>query len=398
MADKIFPEDIIENTQEANFSRHSVRSKMIYSTVIFFLLVLMGLLPVIKMDVGIRSTGLIRPVAEVIQITAPVAGVIQTLHVSENRPITGGDPIATIAAPQLSEQIRYNLARQEQLKKFLADLHALQAADSTSLATAVPLISPRYRNDYGEFRQLLLNQIRESGRQKQNLQRNALLFERGFISQAEMDEADHSYLEAGNQYKVLIQQQQNRWRLEEIRFQNELDELNSEAVRLHQELDRYVIRSPVSGTVLNLRGIFQDSYIAANQVLGEISPDTSLVAEAFVSPADIGLLRAGMPVRFQIDAYNHQQWGTVTGTVDNISSDVILSDGQPFFRVRCLLDQAYLQLQNGVKGEIRKGMTFQARFIISRRSLFELLFDRVDDWLNPVWAENERAVSMDQGK
>lgn len=66
-----------------------------------------------------------------------------------------------------------------------------------------------------------------------------------------------------------------------------------------------------------------------------------------------------------------------------------MNEGHPLFRVRCSLDQTYLELQNGFRGDIKKGMTFQARFIVSRRSLFQLLYDKVDDWLNPTWAGNE---------
>lgn len=127
----------------------------------------------------------------------------------------------------------------------------------------------------------------------------------------------------------------------------------------------------------------------ANQALGEITPDTSLIAEIYVTTGDIGLLRTGMPVRIQVDAYNHNDWGVATGKIESISTDVIMNDGQPLFRVRCSIDQTYLQLKNGFQGELKKGMTFQARFIVNRRSLFQLLYDKVDDWLNPAWSENE---------
>jgi len=31
----------------------------------------------------------------------------------------------------------------------------------------------------------------------------------------------------------------------------------------------------------------------------------------------------------------------------------------------------------------KKGMTLQARFIVTKRSLWQLLYDKVDDWANP---------------
>jgi len=35
--------------------------------------------------------------------------------------------------------------------------------------------------------------------------------------------------------------------------------------------------------------------------------------------------------------------------------------------------------------KIRKGMSLNARIIVSRRSLFNLLFDKVDKWVNPYF-------------
>ena len=123
--------------------------------------------------------------------------------------------------------------------------------------------------------------------------------------------------------------------------------------------------------------------------MAEISPDTTLIAEVYVPPNDIGLLKANMSVRLQIDAYDHNQWGTASGKVESISTDMILSENTPVFKVRCLIDQTFLELPNGFRGDIKKGMTFQARFIINRRSLFQLLYDNMDDWLNPAWSDTQ---------
>ncbi|MCH8550240.1 MAG: HlyD family secretion protein, partial [Balneolaceae bacterium] len=206
------------------------------------------------------------------------------------------------------------------------------------------------------------------------------------------DEAHFAWQESVNRYRLFIEQQQNQWSLDGIAFQEELDQLESEKIRLTRELDRYEIRAPISGTIQNASGVFQNSFVHANQSLGEISPDTSLIAEIFVLPNDIGLLQKGMEVRIQIDAYNHHDWGVVTGRIQSISGDAIMNEGQPLFRVRCSLDKTYLELKNGFRGEIKKGMTLQARFIVTRRSLLQLIFDKADDWLNPMWSQNEHAL------
>jgi membrane fusion protein, peptide pheromone/bacteriocin exporter len=207
-----------------------------------------------------------------------------------------------------------------------------------------------------------------------------------------MEEAYTALLSVESQLKSLREQQYNQWLLDKITFQQELEKLQSEYNQLKQNISDYEIRSPVAGTIHNVEGIFQNSFVSVNQILAEVSPDTTLIAEVYISPGDIGLLREGLPARFQIDAYNHNQWGLASGEIVSISRDVTLIDGRPMFRVRCTLDQTHLTLQNGIAGEIRKGMTFQARFIVARRSLFQLLYDKADNWLNPSWGADDYAV------
>jgi len=162
-----------------------------------------------------------------------------------------------------------------------------------------------------------------------------------------------------------------------------LRDFESQLTQLQKENENLTIKAPVSGSIQNFAGIYQGSMVFANQDLAQISPDTNLVVEAFVNPNDIGLLRTNMPVRFQVDAFNYNQWGLATGNVLEISNDIHFVNEKPVFKVRCLLDQEYLQLKNGYKGYLKKGMTLQARFMVTERTLWQLLFDKVDDWLNP---------------
>jgi membrane fusion protein, peptide pheromone/bacteriocin exporter len=69
--------------------------------------------------------------------------------------------------------------------------------------------------------------------------------------------------------------------------------------------------------------------------------------------------------------------------VISIDNDFTLSGNTPVFKVKCSLNKTSLQLKNGVRGPLKKGMSLRARFILARRSLFQLLFDRTDDWINP---------------
>jgi len=42
----------------------------------------------------------------------------------------------------------------------------------------------------------------------------------------------------------------------------------------------------------------------------------------------------------------------------------------------CSLGQKFLELKNGYPGKLNKGMTLQARFVVTRRSLWQLIYDK----------------------
>jgi hypothetical protein len=81
------------------------------------------------------------------------------------------------------------------------------------------------------------------------------------------------------------------------------------------------------------------------------------------------------------------------GKILEISNDAyLLEDNRTVFMVKCNLNQNHLALKNGFKGYVKKGMTFQSNFIVTQRTIFQLLYDKVDSWLNPGRALNTTAL------
>lgn len=388
----LFPKEIIENSQENNFSTHSVHTKVIYSSIILSLICLICALPFIKADVGIRSQGMIRPVTEVQKITSPVSAKIMSMMVGENSYIQKGEIIATLDNADIKDRLRFNQNRQDQLALYISDINWLKENTSELTEKNLNLKTERYRRTGLEFRQQMLNQKQAVNQLKREYEREGILYDREATSLLNLEEKEYLLQVEENKYKLLLDQQQNAWSLDIATFQDEMQQLLSEFSQLTNELKRYEILSPVSGTLQNSNSFSENSFIYTNQVLAEISPDTTLIAEVYVPPNDIGLLKDDMSVRLQIDAYDHNQWGTASGKIESISTDMMLIENTPLFKVRCSLDQIFLELPNGFRGDIKKGMTFQARFILSQRSLFQLLYDNIDDWLNPAWSSTKETA------
>jgi hypothetical protein len=102
-----------------------------------------------------------------------------------------------------------------------------------------------------------------------------------------------------------------------------------------------------------------------------------------VLPKNIGFLQKGQMVRLQIDAFDYNYFGMITGRIYLIDDDLLLLDKKPVYKVTCLLNEKILKLSNGYIGELKKGMSFQARFVICKRNLWQLLYDGLSDWLDP---------------
>ena len=381
----LFPKEIIDQSQEHLFSTHSVKSRLIYSTIVLFVIGMMAALPFIYTDVGIRSRGMIRPVTEVVKIASPVSAEVITLEAIENSLVKENDIIATLDDADVRQRQHLNRSRHEQIGLYLADLITLIESSSFSSITLSNLRSMRYEREAREFGQQLASQQQQIDQHERTLERDMSLYRLDAISKSLLEERQHLLKVEENKLKLITEQQINSWNREKDSYQRERDELEAEFNQLSNERRLYVIRSPISGTLQNTNGILEKSFVFANQSIGEISPDTNLVAEVYVSPQEIGLLKEGLAVRLQIDAFDHNQWGTATGEIESISTDMIMSQNTPMFKVSCSINQPFLELHNGFRGDIKKGMTFQARFIINRRSLFQLLYDNMDDWINPAW-------------
>ena len=163
-----------------------------------------------------------------------------------------------------------------------------------------------------------------------------------------------------------------------------------------KDQDMYIVRSPVDGTLDQFSGIYRGSSIQAGQSLAVISPDSTLCLEVYVTPRNIGFMSIGMPVNVQVESFNYNEWGTLPGKVKEISSDFLTDNqGNSFYKVKCEMEQDYLTLKNGQIGKLKKGMTASAHFMVTRRSLFDLLYQKIDDWANPrQYTANEMIASV----
>ncbi|MDR1652041.1 MAG: HlyD family secretion protein, partial [Prevotellaceae bacterium] len=334
-------------------------------------------LPFVRVQVSAQARGIVRTELENNQLQAAVYGEVADVRISENSQVTKGDTLVVLNAENIDVQIFRNSEKIKEDSLFINDIGALLANNFSSLRT------PKYLYERNLYRSADNEQKTRINYLMHEFEVDKQLYQKEAIAQSEYLQTKNTYDNAVQSRRNTLEQFRNRWQAERTGYELEIRDLQASIAQLREEKSKYVVRAPVSGAVIQFSGIQRGSFIAPAQTFGAISNDSNLLAECYLSPADIGYIKENQQVKFQLDAFNYNQWGMAQGAVIEISKDIINADEQPVFRVRCSLNNKYLTLKNGYRGKLKKGMTLTARFYLTERTLWQLLFDKVDNWINP---------------
>lgn len=115
-----------------------------------------------------------------------------------------------------------------------------------------------------------------------------------------------------------------------------LSALSEGSTALADRVKQTDIRSPVNGTVKQLRVNTVGGVVQPGKDLIELVPsDDALLLEARVLPRDIAFLRPGQKAMVKFTAYDFATYGGLDATLEHISADSVLDDkGNAFFLVR----------------------------------------------------------------
>ncbi|MDO5607495.1 MAG: HlyD family efflux transporter periplasmic adaptor subunit [Capnocytophaga sp.] len=337
-------------------------------------------LPLVSVPISASARGVIRSGYEDMQLTASVSGrVVYSSLLKNNQSITKGDTLLVITTELLDTQKELIETQLEEYQARLSDLAHLVQGRYGSPQTG------QYRQEAFALRERLAQlQARLTLAQKE-LDRATQLYDKQVIARAEYEKIFYAHQELERELHSIRRQQTATWQAQHTETEQKLQSLKSELERIGKEQHNYVMTAPESGSLTGYKSIQQGSFIVQGQSVAVLSPERQLIAECAVSPKDIGFIRLGQKVRFQIDTYNYNQWGLLEGSVAEIDRNINADtqSGEGYFRILCDMDSDFLQLKNGYRSGIGKGMTLTARFHLLDRTLWQLLFDRVDDWFNP---------------
>jgi multidrug resistance efflux pump len=356
---------------------NSGSGRLIYISILVFFFCLIISLPFIKVDVSIKAQGIIRPICEKTDITPLVSGRIDRILCREGAFVEKGQLLISLECSQIQDELSYYTYENSLISDEIKDLKNLLAGNDAAL------VSAKYKFERRNHLSQLDRITEQLNKARKEKERYDDLFREKLISDKEYEDLSYTQSQLEKEVGLLISSTMNNWQTELSRLEYQSGHSRSELSMVENELSKCKIFAPVSGRIDQLSGIYEGSIIHAGQVLTSITPDTTLIGEVYITPYDIGLLRLDQDVILTIDAFDYREWGTIHGSIIDIPDDFILINNQPAFRIKCSPDKDFLCLKNGIKGHLKKGMTLQARCIITTSSVAHLLTGRLNRKINP---------------
>jgi adhesin transport system membrane fusion protein len=221
------------------------------------------------------------------------------------------------------------------------------------------------------------------------LQITAPLVKNGVVSEIELLRLQRQV----NELRASLQERKNKFRAdaraELAKNEAELAAIAESNTARADQVKRAVIRSPMRGTVKNIRVTTVGGILQAGQDIMEIVPlEDQLLIEARIRPSDIAFLRPGLRAMVKVTAYDFSIYGGLDATLVQISPDTIRDEKKPdesYYRVQVRTNQSHLTDKDGKPLPIIPGMTATVELLTGHKTVLDYI-------LKPLLKSKETAL------
>ena len=158
--------------------------------------------------------------------------------------------------------------------------------------------------------------------------------------------------------------------------QSNVDNVQAQIDALNTGANDYYLYAPTSGV------IHMDSPYKEGMVLSAGSPLATVASEnddleivAMVTVNDRPLLHVGDPCKIAITGLSEYSYGTLTGTVTSIDSDVTSSTSGSYYKMTIKPDNTYVVSTSGDKVDLSNGMSVTARVEYDELTYFDYVME-----------------------
>ncbi len=124
----------------------------IYWLILLIIIASIVSLPFIKLDISVKSPGIIRPVDEKTEIKSSISTVIDSIYFKEGDTVKAGEVIIGLRKENIAIKKTMNDFEIHQRNGFITDLARLTRQNSFNDMPVTSLQSPTYKQQYSRFK------------------------------------------------------------------------------------------------------------------------------------------------------------------------------------------------------------------------------------------------------
>jgi membrane fusion protein, hemolysin D len=157
----------------------------------------------------------------------------------------------------------------------------------------------------------------------------------------------------------------------------EVESARMEVANLELDLTFADLRAPLGGVVTSPE-VKVGEVVEPGRPVVEIAEQRGFRIEFAIKSEEIENVKLGMPVKIKLEAFDYQTHGSLDGTLDFISPDSVVIDGQPgaFYMARAAVNGDAVGPGQGT-GQIKLGMAGQVELVTGDECLLKLLFKNI---------------------
>ncbi|HZV81521.1 MAG TPA: HlyD family efflux transporter periplasmic adaptor subunit [Geobacteraceae bacterium] len=339
-----------------------------------------------RIDQTARGVGTVIASSRVQVIQAVDGGVLQSLKVKEGDRVRAGQVLAILdqtrfsaAVKELDARLAALLAQAARLRAEVTDADGIRFPPGVMKFPEIvrvqqALFTQKRQSLKEELRTLTVavNLAREDARLVNQLAKT------GDVSRSEVIRVERALNDAEAQLINRKNKYYQDARIELAKTEDDIGQNDQVRTQRAQQLEDSVLRAPVAGIVKNVRVTTQGGVLKGGEELLQIVPlDDTLIVETKMRPADIALLKQGLPAAIRFDSFDYTVYGAVDGTVSYISADTLKeetkSGEQTYYRVHVVTAANPVKTRIGRTVDILPGMTAQVDIRTGDRTVLEYL-------------------------
>nr|AVH79656.1 secretion protein HlyD family protein [Desmonostoc muscorum PCC 7121] len=371
------------------------------------------------------ARGRLEPEAETIKVEAPLetqfTGVrVKTVHVREGDGVKAGQPLIELDSESLRLESKQAIAKLESFQESLLQLKPVEQQLQVLINTQKLQNQAQISEQQAQIQQtqerltslksqslILKSRLNIA---KKDLQRHQELLQEGVIPKRAAEEIESKYEEqkisveemysqiqqaeselnqrqsayervqrTGELAIIQSEQQLQQFRSQIAENQGNVNQTQTQIQSIENQLQRRIIKAPLSGVIYNLPISKSEAVISAGDLLAEIAPNgNSFVLRAEMATTESGALQKGMEVNLKFDAYPYQDYGVVKGKLLEVSpTSNVKTTAQgdiAAFKLKVGLKQTCIQSE-GSCIKFKPGDTATAEVIVRKRKVIDFVID-----------------------